>query len=253
MLANVCRPRNHCFESGRRLPGNRIKRMKPLTAKILVLSVALSCSALLLASAQTTADQDIKKKEAELERQKLDLEKKSLELKRKELDLEKAKQELQYQETGRSMSMNLAGDVLFDYNKAELKPAAEDALQKVAVVLSLFPESNVTIEGYTDAKGGPSVNLQLSRERATSVKNWLVKNGGVAPKHIVAKGFGEANPVRPTRTRTEATTSPDGPRIAASRSLSTNRSRRPHPDPTLFLLPFSARLALLAAKEINTP
>ena len=100
--------------------------------KILVLSLALLCSALSLASAQTTADQDIKKKEAELERQKLDLEKKSLELKRKELDLEKAKQELQYQETGKSMSMNLAGDVLFDYNKAELKPAAEEALQKVA-------------------------------------------------------------------------------------------------------------------------
>jgi outer membrane protein OmpA-like peptidoglycan-associated protein len=101
------------------------------------------------------------------------------------------------------MSMNLAGDVLFDYNKAELKPAAEEALQKVAVVLSLFPESNVTIEGYTDAKGGPAVNLQLSRERATSVKNWLVKNGGVAPKHISAKGFGEQNPVAPN-------TNPDG-------------------------------------------
>lgn len=172
-------------------------------AKILVLCALLSGSALSLASAQTTADKDIKKKEAELERQKLDLEKRSLELKRKELDLEKAKQELQYQETGKSMSLNLAGDVLFDYNKAELKPAAEEALQKVAVVLSLFPESNVTVEGYTDSKGGPAVNLQLSRERATSVKDWLVRNGGVAPKHISAKGFGEANPVAPN-------TNPDG-------------------------------------------
>jgi Na+-transporting NADH:ubiquinone oxidoreductase subunit NqrC len=54
--------------------------MTTLTSKILVLSIALSCGALLLASAQTTADQDIKKKEAELDRQKLDLEKKSLEL-----------------------------------------------------------------------------------------------------------------------------------------------------------------------------
>lgn len=165
--------------------------------KIFVLCALFACSALSLTSAQTTADKDLQKKEAELERQKLDLEKRSLELKRKELDLEKAKQELQYQETGKSMTMNLAGDVLFDYNKAELKPAAEEALQKVAVVLSLFPESNVTVEGYTDSKGGPAVNLQLSRERATSVKDWLVKNGGVAPKHISAKGFGEANPVAP--------------------------------------------------------
>ena len=156
-------------------------------------------------------DQEIKKKEAELERQKIELEKRSLELQRKELDLEKAKQELQYQETARSMSMNLAGDVLFDYNKAELKPAAEEALQKVAVVLSLFPESNVTIEGYTDSKGGPAVNLQLSRERATAVKDWLVRRGGVALKYIVAKGFGEANPVAPN-------TNPDGSDNIAGRA-----------------------------------
>jgi outer membrane protein OmpA-like peptidoglycan-associated protein len=163
----------------------------------------LFCGALWSASAQTTADTDIKKKEAALEREKLELEKKKIALDRKELDLEKAKQELQFQETGKSMSMNLAGDVLFDYNKAALKPAAEEALKKVAVVLSLFPESNVTVEGYTDSKGGKKINLQLSRERANSVKNWLVRNGGVAPKHIAAKGFGEENPVAPN-------TNPDG-------------------------------------------
>lgn len=177
--------------------------MKTLRGKILTLSLTVCCSALMVASAQTTADKDIKKKEAELERQKLELEKKSIELQRKELDLEKAKQELQYQETGKSMSMNLAGDVLFDYDKAAVKPAAEEALHKVAVVLSLFPESNVTVEGYTDSKGGKAGNLQLSRERATSVKDWLVKNGGVPPKNISAKGFGEEHPVAPN-------TNPDG-------------------------------------------
>jgi outer membrane protein OmpA-like peptidoglycan-associated protein len=177
--------------------------MNTLTGKIFALAAVVSCCGFLVTSAQTTADTDIKKKEAELERQKLDLERRSLELKRKELDLEKAKQELQYQETGKSMSMNLAGDVLFDYNKAALKPAAEEALQKVAVVLSLFPESKVTVEGYSDSKGGKAINLQLSRERATSVKDWLVRSGGVASKHISAKGFGEENPVAPN-------TNPDG-------------------------------------------
>ena len=38
--------------------------------------------------------------------------------------------------------MNLSGDVLFDYDKAALKPAAEEALKKVAVVLSQFPEEH---------------------------------------------------------------------------------------------------------------
>lgn len=160
---------------------------------------------------ETTTDTDIQKKEAELERQKLELEKKSLELQRKEIDLEKAKRELEYQDTGRSLSMNLSGDVLFDYEKAVLKPAAEEALEKVAVVLAQFPESMVTVEGYTDSKGKPSVNMQLSRERATVVKDWLVKNGGVMATKISAKGFGEDNPVAPN-------TNPDGSDNVAGRA-----------------------------------
>ena len=145
----------------------------------------------------TTTDQEIQKKQTEIERQKLELQRKSIELQQKEVDLEKAKQELQYQETGKSLSMNLSGDVLFDYDKATLKPAAEEALKKVAVVLSQFPESMVTVEGYTDSKGKKSVNMELSRERAIAVKSWLVKNGGVAAANISAKGFGEDNPVAP--------------------------------------------------------
>jgi outer membrane protein OmpA-like peptidoglycan-associated protein len=147
--------------------------------------------------AQQTTDQDIQRKEAELERQKLDLQKKDLELQRKALDLEKAKQELQYQETGQTLSMNLSGDVLFDYDKSTLKPEAEEALKKVAVVLSQFPESKVTVEGFTDSKGSKSFNLELSQDRATAVKTWLVKNGGVSAANISSMGRGEDNPVAP--------------------------------------------------------
>src|SRR6266446_30460 len=137
----------------------------------------------------------IAKKQAELERQRIELEKKSLELQQKELDLEKARQEFQAQQSGRSLSINLSGDVLFDYDKAILKPEAEQALKKVAVVLSQFPESKVTVEGYTDSKGTKAANMQLSRERAQSVKNWLVKNGGVVATNIATKGYGEQYPI----------------------------------------------------------
>lgn len=152
--------------------------------------------------AQNDAQAAIAKKQAELERQRIALEKKSVELQQKELDLEKARQELQ-QAGARSMSINLSGDVLFDYGQAALKPAAEESLKKVSAVLSLFPDSTVTVEGYTDSKGGRTANLQLSRERAMSVKDWLVKNGGVAATAISAKGLGEENSVAPN-------TNPDG-------------------------------------------
>lgn len=165
-------------------------------AKIILACVLLSCFAIGTGSSQTS-DSSVAKREAELERQRVDLEKRTLELQRKELELEKTRQELKMQENAQSLRLNLSGDVLFDYDKAALKPAAEDALQKVAVVLSLFPESMVRVEGYTDAKGGKSVNLPLSRDRATAVKDWLVKNGGIASSRISAEGFGEENPVAP--------------------------------------------------------
>jgi outer membrane protein OmpA-like peptidoglycan-associated protein len=183
--------------------------MKTFTGKILVLSAFLSCSALGLGLAQDTTAKEIAKQEAALEKKRLELEKKSLELQEKELALEKAKMELQQQQSGRSLSMNLSGDVLFDYDKAVLKPAAEEALKKVAVVLSQFPESSVTVEGYTDAKGGKSVNLPLSRERALSVKEWLARNGNVPAARITAKGFGEDNPVAPN-TNADGTDNPAG-------------------------------------------
>lgn len=162
-----------------------------------------------LAAQATSTEKQLTKEQVDLEQKRLELEKKSVELQQREIALEKARQELQNQQSGRSLSMNLSGDVLFDYDKAALKPAAEEALKKVAVVLSQFPESMVTIEGYTDSKGGKSVNMQLSQERATVVKDWLVKNGNVPVASIAAKGFGEQNPVAPN-TNADGSDSPAG-------------------------------------------
>ena len=165
---------------------------------------------LLSLPAQTPSE--IKKQQTGLERQRVELEKKANELEQKYRELEKAQQQLQAQQSSRSLSMNLSGDVLFDYDKATLKPAAEEALKKVAVVLSQFPESKVTIEGYTDSKGTTAVNLQLSRERASAVRDWLIKNGNITAANITAKGFGEENPVAPNKM-------PDGSDNPAGRAF----------------------------------
>ncbi|HEX8489415.1 MAG TPA: OmpA family protein [Chthoniobacterales bacterium] len=183
--------------------------MKTFTGKIAMLSLVLSLSAIAATLAQDTTAKEIAQQETALEKKRLELEKKSLELEQKELALEKAKLELQQQQSGRSLRMNLSGDVLFDYDKAILKPAAEEALKKVAVVLSQFPESSVTVEGYTDSKGGKTVNLPLSRERAGAVKDWLAKNGNVPAARITAKGFGEDNPVAPN-TNADGSDNPAG-------------------------------------------
>src|SRR5947207_8846224 len=138
--------------------------MKTLS-KAAFLSIALSILiGVSVVRAQNDPQAAIAKKQAQLERQRIELEKKSLEMKQKELDLEKARQEFEAQQSGRSLSINLPGEVLFDYDKAVLKPEAEQALKKVAVVLSQFHESNVTVEGNTDSKGTTATNMQLSTE-----------------------------------------------------------------------------------------
>lgn len=153
----------------------------------------------LIGQTTSSTDQQIATQQADLEKRRMELDRRSAELQQKEADLERARQTLQTQESGRSLSMNLSGDVLFDYDKATLKPEAQDALKKVGVVLSQFPESKVTVEGYTDSKGSAEHNLRLSRDRAQTVINWLVTNGGLNAANIAASGRAEDNPVAPNK------------------------------------------------------
>jgi outer membrane protein OmpA-like peptidoglycan-associated protein len=153
---------------------------------------------------ETKAPLEAERQQLDLERQKLELEKKQLELQRKQLQIEEtARKELQIKETEEAVTMKLEGDVLFDFDKAEIKPEAEQTLDKVGSVISQFPEGKVLIEGHTDSKGSPDVNLELSKRRAEAVKGWLVKKKGVPESIITTRGFGETKPVAPN-------TNPDG-------------------------------------------
>src|SRR6266566_2909425 len=193
------------------LPASEMEVMKNSFLRWAIFGGLAAC--LLFAGALSAAGQSTEKQlareEADLEKKRAELERRSAELQQREAALQQAQQQLANQQSGRSLSMNLSGDVLFDYDKAALKPAAEEALKKVAVVLSQFPDSMVTVEGYTDSKGGKSVNMQLSQARAAAVKEWLVRNGNVAAASITAKGYGEDNPIAPN-TNADGSDNPAG-------------------------------------------
>ena len=61
-------------------------------------------------------------------------------------------------------------------------------------------ELEVEIRGYTDNTGSYQGNVNLSKRRAESVKEYLVRNG-IAPYRIVTKGFGPEDPIAPNTTR----------------------------------------------------
>ena len=163
--------------------------------------LVLAWAGLATAPAQETKRPlETEKEQLELERQRLELEKKQLELQRKQLQMEEAaREELQLKETEKAITMKLEGDVLFDFDKAEIKPEAERTLDQVGTVIGQFPEGKVLIEGHTDSKGSPDINLELSKRRAEAVKDWLVKKKDVPESIITTRGSGETKPVAPDK------------------------------------------------------
>lgn len=117
--------------------------------------------------------------------------------------IESALKDLSAKETETEFQIELSGDVLFDFDKWDIRPEAEEALKNVAEVINASKSPEVKISGHTDSKGAADYNQQLSEKRAESVKNWLKENTEVDPKIIETSGYGESKPVEPN-------TNPDG-------------------------------------------
>lgn len=106
---------------------------------------------------------------------------------------EQLSQVLQTQETARGIIVNMS-DVLFGFNKYDLKPDAQVKLAKVSGILLTYPNLKLQVEGYTDNVGSEQYNQKLSEERADAVQAFLISQG-VQPGNITAQGLGEADPV----------------------------------------------------------
>ena len=113
----------------------------------------------------------------------------------KALDISGLLRELNAEVRGREVRIALSADVLFDFDKADLKPEARPSLDKVVAVLKSYPKSTATVEGHTDSKGDDAYNRKLSERRAESVRKWLAANG--ASLRMSTRGWGEKKPVAP--------------------------------------------------------
>ena len=95
------------------------------------------------------------------------------------------------------ISVVLSSDILFDFDKADIKPTAETELTKLGLIIREKRTGDVTIIGHTDAKGSDNYNMGLSDRRATAVKNWLVKYVQINAEVITTEGLGETQPIAP--------------------------------------------------------
>jgi peptidoglycan-associated lipoprotein len=84
-------------------------------------------------------------------------------------------------------------DAYFDYDKADIRPDAREALSKTAEYLKSNPQVKVTIEGHCDERGSTEYNLGLGDRRASAVKQYLVSLG-VSAGSLSTVSFGKEKP-----------------------------------------------------------
>jgi outer membrane protein OmpA-like peptidoglycan-associated protein len=94
-------------------------------------------------------------------------------------------------------------NIFFDYNKTELKKESYPELIRLAKIMKDNPKMKIAIGGHTDSRGSDEYNMQLSSDRAESVRQYLLKQG-VDSKRMAIKKLGKSAPL------TANETSPDG-------------------------------------------
>lgn len=165
-------------------------------------------------------DSSSQRAKALLDARDAQLSQREAELSAKDAKISALEQQLQAKQTPRGTLVTF-GDVLFDLDRAELKPSGMQNVMTLSQFLQENPERQVIIEGYTDNTGSDSHNLDLSERRAGSVKMALVKLG-IDPRRIVTQGYGKRYPVSSNATaagramnrRVEVTISNDAQPVA---------------------------------------
>lgn len=90
--------------------------------------------------------------------------------------------------------------VLFDFNKSTLNKSYKKELDKaVTFLMTVKPDNEITVAGYTDSKGNKQYNLTLSRQRANAVANYLISKK-ISKKRIKIVAHGDSKPVATNTT-----------------------------------------------------
>jgi peptidoglycan-associated lipoprotein len=87
-----------------------------------------------------------------------------------------------------------ANAVHFDYDKAIVKQSEAGKLQPVISALKSSPQMNLQVEGHCDERGTEEYNRALGERRALAIRDFIVKNGKIAPGRITTTSFGEDKP-----------------------------------------------------------
>jgi outer membrane protein OmpA-like peptidoglycan-associated protein len=112
-------------------------------------------------------------------------------------------------ESRTEVRIELASDVLFDFDSAAIQAKARPTLARIAQFIGGSAKGQVRILGYTDGKGSAAYNQALSERRARSVETWFVDKDGLRHVDFATQGFGARDPVAPN-TKPDGSDNPQG-------------------------------------------
>lgn len=108
--------------------------------------------------------------------------------------MEKLDEFAKVDENADRMVITLSGEVLFEVGKSALMTSAKRKLDQVSEVLLAKRDAQITVFGHTDSQGDEKMNMDLSQDRADSVKDYLVSQE-IASDRIDSVGKGESEPI----------------------------------------------------------
>jgi len=109
-------------------------------------------------------------------------------------EIERDIQGAKVERVGEGIKITFSSGILFDVDKANLKEQYKSELAELSTILSKYEDTNILLAGHTDSTGSEEYNLELSRERAQAVKDYLVAENVNAVRFSV-QGYGESQPV----------------------------------------------------------
>lgn len=118
---------------------------------------------------------------------------------RQAAELKRRLPEAAVERQGDKLYVALPSGILFDVDKDQVRPEANQSLAEAADVLVKYPDTYVTVEGHTDSTGSHEHNQSLSERRAMRVRDILAGNG-VPMGRLSVRGYGETDPIADNAT-----------------------------------------------------
>jgi len=115
----------------------------------------------------------------------------------KKLETVRGMENVTYNEDTKEIDATM--NILFDFDKADIRPSEKAKLDELARVFSEYPENIVIVEGHTDSKGSAAYNKRLSELRASRVAEYL-RSKNIDISSLTARGYGESQPVATNET-----------------------------------------------------